>query len=206
MWNGHSLLIEGVLELSHHHFLLLSSFSESFCLHILFNLVWLRILVVALLILVQSIHFIFLVKRLQSMLLRLLSHEHLLFFFSIVILDSISFFKAGCTQISNIGIIVLILLQNLLFHHVVVLTSCISSMLVPLSLILLILSLFHAEVHHIFKAFILSITGLLHLVCLSTCLMNFLLHPRFFKLEHFNTVLYELCLYRHIYPLVLSLE
>ena len=130
------------------------------------------------------------------MLLRLLSHEHLLFFFSIVILDSISFFKAGCTQISNIGIIVLILLQNLLFHHVVVLTSCISSMLVPLSLILLILSLFHAEVHHIFKALILSITGLLHLECLSTCLMNFLLHPRFFKLEHFNTVLYELCFYR----------
>lgn len=135
-----------------------------------------------------------------------MSHEHLLFLLGVAILDSISFFKAGCAQISNIGVIMFILLQNLLFHHVVVLTSRIFSMLVSLSLVFFILSLLHAEVHHVFEAFILSITGLFHRLCLSTCLRNFLLHPIFFKLEHLDTVLYELGFYRYVNPLVLSLK
>ena len=140
------------------------------------------------------------------MLLRLLSHEHFLLLFSIVVFYSVSFFKACGSQISNVVIVVLILLQNLLFHHMVVLTSCITSVLVPLSLILFILSLFHAEVHHIFKALVLSISSLFHQLSLSSRFMNFLLHPLFFHLQNFNSVLYKLGFYRDIYPLILSLE
>ena len=180
--------------------------SEPFCLIILFNLILLCILIIAGPILVHSIHFVFLVERLQSMLLRFLSHKHIMLLFSVVILDSISLLEASCTQIPNIWIIVLILPQNWLFHHVVVLASCVSSVLVLLPLIFFILSLLHAEVHHVFEAFVLGLTSLFHHLCLFTRLRNFLLHPIFFKLENLDTVLYELSFYWDIYSLVLSLE
>ena len=119
--------------------------------------------------------------------------KHVLIFLSCSFINFLFLFQTLLPLLSNFIVCIIILLNYRLFYIIIIDISLFFKWLIQFSLSRFIIMLFHSEFSHGLISLIISLSTFKHLLRLSSCIIDFLLHSFFFFLQDSYAIFYEIC-------------
>jgi len=150
-------------------------------------------LIISLFILIFSIIFIFIIKFFQSHFLTFLHNKYTLILLHCTFMNSLFLFHTILPLLSSFIVCIFILLKHRVLYISIILSSLVFNWLIQFSLSCFIIMLFHPEISHSLIFFIISLSIFKHLLSLSSCFVDFLLHSIWFFHQDSYAIFCEIC-------------